>query len=172
MMRILIALLLCVLLAAGAGYFLLEHRHETELEGFRQAQSDELTRLRADHEERLAEMALDAARVLAAGAEGLLGPEDAGRLEEMLAAAVSGHRLVGVIVLDSDGSVLSSTDLRFRGRQLEDPATREALAVDEPTIMPGKPVVGELEVAAPLGGADQRFGAVRVFFELGPVEEA
>jgi hypothetical protein len=80
--------------------------------------------------------------------------------------AVQGYRLVGVLVLSPERSVLSSTDLRYRGRTLDDAATRAAAQAEEVEIAEQAPAPGQVEVVAPLEKDGERVGFVRAFVQL------
>jgi hypothetical protein len=104
--------------------------------------------------------------VLALAVADPIGRGDTAAVDALLADAVRGDRLVGVMVLDPSGEVLSSTDLRWRGRRLDDAAALKAMAVREPTVL-GPSAGGELEVAAPVEVSGVRVATVRATFSLG-----
>jgi hypothetical protein len=70
------------------------------------------------------------------------------------------------MVLDPNGMVLGSTDLRYRGRVLDDPETRAALAATAVVVARAAPAPGQVEIDAPLMAAGEQVGALRAFVQL------
>lgn len=166
MQRILAVLVVLLLAAGGVGYLLLERQRAAALAAAESACSQ---RLEAERERAAAvaeEMALDLARVLALGLADEVGRGDSAALDELLAGAVRGKRLVEVIVLGPSREVLSSTDLRWRGRTLDDAGALKATAVGEVTALEDDGS-GRFEVASPVEVGGVRVATVRAFFEPG-----
>lgn len=166
MQKFLVGLVLVLVLASGVGYFLLNHQSRAALLAARQQAEEDQAADRQAASRVARELAEDLARTLSA----VLADDIAeGRLEEVeaqLASAVQGHRLAGILVVAVDGAVLTSTDLRYRGRTLHDDATRRALAVTELVVMDEPPAPGQIEVDAPLMAKGSRIGVLRVFVQL------
>ncbi len=168
MQRFLAILLIVVLAAAGVGYLVLQARHGQELAAVRAAAEE---RVEAEHRQAAAvtrELAEDLARVLAVTLADDVARQDTAALESEVAELVRGHRVAGVIVLDPDGYVLAASDLRYRDRRLDDPATRAALAATEVSLASEPPAPGQTEVDAPVLSAGRGVGAIRLFVELVP----
>ena len=166
MQKFLIGLVVVLLLAGVAGYLVLTHQSRTMLESatIEAEQSQVADRQAAAAVAR--ELAEDLARTLAAVLADDIGQGKLEEVEAQLASAVQGHRLAGVLVVAVDGSVLTSTDLRYRGRTLRDDVTRRALAATEVSVMEEPPAPGQIEVDAPLMVGGSRIGVLRVFVQL------
>jgi len=166
MQKFLVGLVIVLLLACVVGYFLLTHQSRTALE----AATDEAELTQVAEREAAAqvvrELAEDMARMLSAVLADDIAQGNLESVEAQLATAVQGHRLAGVLVVAVDGAVLTSTDLRYRGRTLHDDATRRALAVTEVGVMEEPPAPGQIEVDAPLMAGGSRIGVLRVFVQL------
>lgn len=166
MQRFLAVLLVLVLAAAGVGYLLLQRQHAAALDAVQTASSGAADEARAQAAVAIEQLARDTTRVLALAIADPVGRGDTPAVDTLLAAAVGGDRLVGVMVLGPSGEVLSSTDLRWRGRRLDDADALKAMAVREPTVL-GPTAGGELEVAAPVVVSGVRVATVRATFQLG-----
>ena len=156
-----------LILAVGTGYLYVRARHRTALATVcaDAAQATEQLQAQADRMGR--QLAEDIGRILAVTLS-----EDVARVEHAvldlkLASIVRGNRVTGIIVLGPDGAVLATTDLRYAGRTLDDPASERAMAVDQVTVSPEAPAPGQVEVDAPLRSAGERIGSLRVFVDLG-----
>ncbi len=168
MQRFLAILLIVVLVAAGVGYLVLQTRHGRELAAVRAAAEG---RVEAEHRQAAqvtSELAEDLARALAVTLADDVARQDTAALESEVAELVRGHRLAGIIVLDRDGNVLAASDLRYKNRRLDDPATRAALAATQVTTAAEPPAPGQTEVDAPVLSAGRKVGAIRIFLELVP----
>lgn len=168
MQRFLAILLIVILAAAGVGYLVLQAKHGKEVAAVRAAAEE---RVEAEHRQAAAvtgELAEDLARALAVTLADDVARQDTAALETEVAALVRGHRIAGVIVLDRDGNVLATSDLRYRDRRLDDPATRAALEANEVTTAAEPPAPGQTEVDAPVLSAGRKVGAIRLFVELVP----
>lgn len=164
MQRFLAVVVVVLLAAAGVGYLLLERRHAASLAA---AEAECVSRLDAERGRTGAaveEMARDLTAVLALAVADEVGRGDTAALDDLLGGAVRGDRLLEVLVLGPSRDVLSSTDLRWRGRTLDDAAALKAVAVDEVTVL-GPDGSGRIEVAAPVEVAGVRVATVRAFFE-------
>lgn len=139
--------------------------------------SREIKQLNAQHEQQVDGVraaAVDLASALVADITLVLGTtvaDDVARLERamlesQLAVIVRGKKIAGIVVVDPRGAVLAATDQRYAGRTLDDPASLDAMAVSQVTIMPTVPVPGQVEAAAPLFVGSKRVGTLRVFVEL------
>jgi hypothetical protein len=171
MQRFLAVLLVLILASAAFGFFVLQHRHGVELAAIENANFDRYEELGADAAAAQRELAEDLVRVLSMSVADDVAGGDMKVLEERLAEAVQGNRLVGVLVLSPDGAVLSSTDLRFRGRVLDDEATRLAAGAADVEIAADAPAPGQVEVVAPLLVGGERVGFMRAFVQVeGPTE--
>lgn len=166
MQKFLAVLLVLVLAAAGVGYLLLERRQAAALDAVRSASGQAVDEARAEAATVAEQLARDTTRVLALAVADPVGRDDTTAVDSLLAAAVRGDRLVGVMVLDPSGEVLSSTDLRWRGRRLDDADALKAMAVKEPTVL-GPDANGEIEAAAPVEVGGVRVATVRATFSLG-----
>ncbi len=163
MQRFLAVLVVVLLAAAGVGYLVLDRRHDAALEAEKAACRSELEAGQEHTSEVAASMARDLTQVLAVGIADEVGRGDVAALDAILAGTVRGDSLVEVIVIGPTGEVLSSTDLRWRGRTLDDAAGLKALAVREVTSLDRDPA-GRLEVAAPVEVGGVRVATVRAFF--------
>jgi preprotein translocase subunit SecG len=166
MQRFLAVLLVLVLAVAGVGYLLLQRQHAAALKAVETASSGAVAEARAQAENAAEQLARDTTRVLALAVADPIGRGDTTAVDALLADTVQGDRLVGVMVLDPSGEVLCSTDLRWRGRRLDDADALKAMAVREPTVL-GPSAGGELEVAAPVEVSGVRVATVRASFHLG-----
>ncbi len=161
-------LVVVLLLVAGAGYLYLQAQHRQALAAARDqaAQATEQLQMNADRMGR--QLAEDIGRILSVTlAEDVARVEHAA-LDLKLASIVRGNRITGIIVLSPDGAVLATTDLRYAGRTLDDPASQRAMSVDKVAVADEAPAPGQVEVDAPLRSAGERVGSLRVFVDLGP----
>lgn len=168
MRRFVAALFVVLLVAGGVGYFVLQSRHGHEMAAVR-ATAEE--RIEAEHRQGATvarELAEDLAGSLAVTLADDVARQDTAALEGEVAAVVRGHRVAGLIVLDPDGYVLATSDLRYRGRRLDDPASRAALAATSVSTAGEPPSPGQTEVDAPVMAAGRKVGVLRVFVELTP----
>lgn len=166
MQKFLVGLVVVLLLACVAGYLVLNHQSRTVLE----AVSSEAEQVQmADRQaagQVARELAEDMARMLSVVLADDIAQGNLEAVEAQLATAVQGHRLAGVLVVAVDGVVLTSTDLRYRGRTLHDDATRRALAATEVGVSSAPPAPGQIEVNAPVMAGGSRIGVLRVFVQL------
>ncbi len=162
-----LAILLVVLLAAGAvGYLVLRNTHEKALSAARAAAEERVEAERSHAAEVIGELAEDMARALAVTMADEVARQDVAALETEVAAVVQGHRVAGVLVLDTEGNVLATSDLRYRGRRQDDEAARRAMAVTAVTRAPEPPAPGQLEIDAPILSAGRRAGTLRLFIDV------
>lgn len=171
MKRFLSFLVAVLILAAGIGYLVLQHRYSTQL---RQVTADAESRLvsqRSADQASLRDMAEDFANALAITLADDLARKEYAAVEAQLGPIVQGHRVAGLLVLGKDGSVYAATDLRYRGRRLDDPATRQALDATTVTVAKEPPAPGQVEVDAPVYSGGRRIATLRIFIELGRMVE-
>jgi len=166
MQRFLAILLVIVLAAAAAGYFVLQRAHGKEVTALRAAAEERIEAERQNAAEVVGQLAQDLAGALAVTLADDVARQDVAALEAEVAAIVQGHRVAELVVLDGEGNVLATSNLRYRGRRLDDPATRRALAVTEVTTVEEAPSPGQLEVDAPILSAGRRVGTLRLFIEV------
>ena len=168
MQKALAILLVIVLVAAGIGYFILQRQLDSKIERI----TAETHARVAECENRARDMARqyaeDIATVLSVTLADDIARQETASVDAKLAAIVQGHRITGVIVVGQDGKVLSATDLRYRGRTLDDEASHRALAVEKVTASDAAPSPGQLEVDAPVFSGGQRLATLRVFCDLKP----
>jgi len=167
MQKFLAVLLVLAVLGAGIGYLLLQQRHFRAVEGLK---VEHEAALQADREAAATiarELATDLVAVLARAAAEDLARNDEATLEGRLAEAVQSHRLAGALAVAPDGRVIATTDLHYRGRVLDDPATLRAAQADAVTVVEERPAPGQVEVVAPLVAAGQRLGCLRAIVDLG-----
>ncbi len=167
-MRRFLGILVVLLLVAGAvGYFLLRSQSRSAIQAL-EAQMDQAVASQKEKDAGIArDLALDLTRTLAVTMASTVARGDADTLNSELAAVVKGKRVAGVIVVDPTGTVLASTDLRYRGRTLDDSATQHALEISEVSLAAGPPAPAQVEVDAPVFVGSQKVGALRVFVDLG-----
>jgi hypothetical protein len=166
MQKFLVGLVVVLLLAGAAGFLVLTHQSRTMLDA---ATSEAEQAQLADRQAAAAvarELAEDMARMLSAVLADDIAQGNLEAVEAQLATAVQGNRLAGVLVVAVDGTVLTSTDLRYRGRTLHDDVTRRALAATEVAVLEEPPAPGQIEVDAPLMAGGSRIGVLRVFVQL------
>ncbi|MCG6964504.1 MAG: hypothetical protein LJE95_14700 [Acidobacteria bacterium] len=166
MRRFLAVLLVLVLIVAGGGYLWLQHRHTLEMERLTAETNSQLTQARTRYLAVAQDLAEDAAGALAVTLAGDIARQEYAAIDAELGTVVQGHRLTGIIVLGQDGKVLSATDLRYRGRTLDDPATKRALAVNETVTAAEAPQPGQIEVDSPVFSGGQRLATLRVFVDI------
>ena len=169
MQRFLLIVLVILLVATGVGYLVLDRQHQAALAAVQTTHDEALAECRGEALDVARELAADIARVLSATTADEVARGDEAALDPRLAAVVQGNRVLSVLVLAPGGRVLAATDLRFRGRALDDDASRAALAADEPTILGVAETPGQVEAAAPLVHDGERVGAVRVTVAVAPV---
>ncbi len=166
-MRRFVAIVIVVLLLAGAGgYLVLERAHRAELAAVR---GEAEARIEAERRAAVAtvrELAEDIARTLAAAVAPAVAAGDRERLDAVAAAAVAGHRIAAVLILDPGGEVVATSDLRFRGRRLGEAWARAALAAQAPTVLDEPATPGQLQAAAPVVSGGARLGAVIVRLDV------
>jgi len=167
MQKALAILLVIVLLAAGVGYLVLQRQLDSKIEGITAEAHAQLAACRNGAQATAREYAEDIATVLSVTLADDIARQELAAVDAKLAAIVQGHRITGVIVVGQDGKVLSATDLRYRGRTLDDDATHRAVAVEKVTSSDVAPAPGQLEVDAPIFSGGQRLATLRVFCELG-----
>jgi len=166
MQKFLTGMLALVVVLTGIGYLLIQKQHAGELEEARAQAEEQLEVVAAEADALARELAADLVRLLSLAVIDNVASGDLESVESRLARAVQGNRLVSVLVLSQEGAVLSSTDLRFRGRVLDDPATRAAARVTEVTVSDEPPAPGQVEVVAPLIADGERLGFIRAAVEL------
>lgn len=167
MRRFLGILVVLLLLAGTIGYLVLRSQQRSAIEAL-QAQKDQAVVEQRQQDAGVArDLAMDLTRALAATTASTVARGEADTLNSELAAVVKGKRVAGIIVVDPTGVVVASTDLRYRGRTLQDPATQHALAVAEVSLAAAPPAPSQVEVDAPLFVGSQEVGALRVFVDLG-----
>ncbi len=166
MQRFLIILLVTVLAAGAVGYLILQRAHGKAIAELRATAEERVEAERRQAAEVLGQLAQDLARTLAVTLADDVARQDVAALEAEVAAVVQGNRIAGVLVLDDEGNVLATSDLRYRDRRLDDPATRRALAVTTVTTAEEPPSPGQLEVDAPILSAGRRVGTLRLFVDV------
>lgn len=167
MQRFLLVIIGILVLTLAVGFFWLTSSHRQTVAKEQERAEELLAETRQETVEVVRELCEDLARVLATAIAPAVARGEFAALESELAAMVRGHRLVGVIVLDGTGRVLASTDRHWAGRTLDDPLSRQALAVSEVVAAQDGPAPGQREIHAPLLVGTQQIGALRVIFELG-----
>jgi len=172
MQKALAILLVIVLVAAGIGYLVLERQYNSKIERITAEAHAEMAAFQNKAAAAAREVAEDTATVLSVTLADDIARQEFAAIDAELAPIVQGHRIAGIIVVGQDGRVLSSSDLRYRGRTLDDEATRRALAVDTVAASPSAPSPGQLEVDAPVFSGGQRLATLRVFFDLGSLPAA
>jgi len=172
MQRFLTGLVIILLLAGGVGYLVLSNRQGRDLERITAETHATLASERAADAAVARELAEDLAGTLAVTLADDLARDELAAVDAQLAAVVQGRRLAGVLVIAQDGRVLGTTDLRYRGRTLDDEATRKALAALETMIPEAPPAPGQVEVDTPVFSGGQRLATLRVFVDLGKLAAA
>jgi hypothetical protein len=172
MQRFLLIVLVIVLVAAGVGYVVLDRQQQSALAAAQASADEALGECRQSADRMARDFAADIARCLAANVADEVGSGDSAALDGRLAVVVQGNRILSVVVLAPGGRVLAATDLRYRGRVLDDDATRAALAATGPEVLDAAPAPGQLEAVAPLAADGQKVGAVRVVVAAGPGGES
>ncbi len=166
MQKALAVLVVIVLVAAGIGYLVLQRQYNSRIERVTAETHAQLAACQSKAASVVREYAEDTATVLSVTLADDIARQEFAAVDAELASIVQGHRIAGVIVIDQEGAVLAATDLRYRGRSLDDQATRVALAVDTVTSSAAAPAPGQLEVDAPVFSGGQRLATLRVFFDL------
>ncbi len=160
-------LVVILLLAGGTGYLYLRAQHRNELAAANDRAAQATDQMQAEADRMGRQLAEDIGRVLAVTLAGDVARVEHATLDLKLASIVRGNRITGVIVLSPDGAVIATTDLRYAGRTLDDPASQRAMSVEEVTVSPEAPAPGQVEVDAPLRSGGDRIGSLRVFVDLG-----
>ncbi|NOZ95486.1 MAG: hypothetical protein GXP47_12235 [Acidobacteria bacterium] len=166
MQKALAVLLVIVLVAAGVGYLVLERQYTSKVERITAETHAQVAACQNKATEVIREYAEDSATVLSVTLADDIARQEFAAVDAELAAIVQGHRIAGVIVVDQEGKVLAATDLRYRGRSLDDEATRQALAVERVTSAATAPSPGQLEVDAPVFSGGQRLATLRIFYDV------
>ncbi len=167
MQRFLAILVVVLLAVGGVGFFVVRSQQRSAMQTLEQRLDQAVAEQKQQDAGIARDLAMDLTRVLAATTASTVARGDAETLNSELAAAVKGRRLAGVIVVDPAGVVVASTDLRYRDRTLDDPATQHALEVAEVSVAAAPPAPAQAEVDAPLFVGSQKVGALRVFVDLG-----
>ncbi len=168
MQRFLGILVVILLLAGVAGYFTLTYRERSKLATQEQAAQDKVQQVESSARSATQQLAEDLTRVLAAAVSGDLARGEYGALQNEVDAMVRGNRVVRIIVLDSSGKVVATTDRRYVGQGAEEEGNRHAAAAPDVTLVPENLAPGEVEVDAPVAVGSQHVGAVRVFVNIAP----
>ncbi len=166
MQRFLVIVLVVVLLAGGVGYVVLQHRCESRIERITAETHARLAQVREDQRRMVQDLGVDMGAMLAVLLADDLAAGNLALVEARLTPIVQGRRVAGVLVVDQEGKVLAATDLRYRGRTLDDEGTRRATAAREVTVSSEPPAPGQLEVDAPVVSGGQRIATVRLFLDL------
>ena len=166
MQKALAILLVIVLLAAGIGYVLLQRQTSAKIQRITAETHAEMAACQNRAQTMARQFAEDIATVLSVTLADDLARQELAAVDAELAAIVQGHRITGIIVVGQDGKVLSATDLRYRGRTMDDEATRRAVSVEKVTAAATAPAPGQLEVDAPIFSGGQRLATLRVFCDV------
>jgi len=169
MQKVLTGLIVIVLVVglAALGWLLLSRQHGRALDAVAVEGVAAVEGQRVAAAQIARELAMDATRGIALAIAEPVARADFSAVETTLAKAVQGHRFAGFQVLSLDGEVLATTDLRFRGRTLDDPAARRALTAMEPAVAPDCPQPGQIEVHLALTAGQEHVGVLRAFVEIG-----
>ncbi len=175
MQRFWLVVIALLIVVGGGGYLYLGHQHQTQQQELRATYEAELDAQQERTRQLARDLAHDFTAALAGGLVNEVVGGDSQALQDRIVAAVKGRRVARIIVLDPEGLVLASTDLRYTDGTMEDPLTRQVLAVEDIQVLDSDVEGGalnRLEVAAPVRVAAQKVAAVRVTFDLGPDEES
>ena len=168
MQRFLGIIVVILLLAGVAGYFTLTYRERAKLAAQEQAAQEKVQQVESSARSATQQLAEDLTRVLAAAISGDLARGEVGALQNEVDAMVRGNRVVRIIVLDSSGTVVATTDRRYVGQGAEAEGNRRAAASQGVSVEPGSLAPGQVEVDAPVALGSQHVGAVRVFVNIAP----
>ena len=166
MQRFLSILLAVLILAGGVGYLVLQHRHEAAMERITAETHARLAQVRQEQRELVRDLGRDMATALAVLLADDIARGNLAAVEARLTPIVQGQRVAGILVVDQAGAVLAATDLRYRGRRMDDEATRRAIAVEDVVVAGEPPAPGQLEIDAPVFSSGQRIATVRLFLDL------
>ena len=166
MQRFLTVLLVIVLLATGVGYLVLRHQGEARIERITAETHARLAQVRQEGREVVIGLGRDLATTLAVFLADDVAAGNLELVESRLTPIVQGQRVAGVLVVDPGGRVLAATDLRYRGRTLDDAATRQALAAEGVVVAKEPPAPGQVEIDAPVFSSGRRIATVRLFLDL------
>ncbi len=166
MQRFLAILVAVLILAGAAGYLVLERQHAAEIERITAETHARLAQVRQEQEQVIRGLGQDLATTLAVLLADEIARGNLALVEARLTPIVQGQRVAGILVVDQAGQVLAATDLRYRGRTLDDGATRQAIAVENVVVAESPPAPGQLEIDAPVFSSGQRVATVRLFLDL------
>ena len=157
-----VAFVILVLIAIiVGGYFWTQSRLHRETQAARataQQQGEKLGR----------ELAEDIARTLAGTLYGPVSQGKTASLEPIPANIVRGHRIAAVMVVDPQGKVIATTDLRYSNRTLPESEIQRLANLTGGVIAPTPPARDEVEADAPIQLGGERSGTVRVFVDISP----
>jgi hypothetical protein len=175
MQRVMVVVIGVLVVVGGVGYLYMGHQQQTKQEELRAVYEARIDAQQQRTEQLARDLAHDFTAALAGGLVNEVVGGDSQALQDRIVAAVKGRRVARIIVLDPEGAVLASTDLRYTDGVMEDPLTRQALTVEDVEVLSSSDegeVLASLEVAAPVRVAAQKVAVVRVAFELGPEQES
>jgi hypothetical protein len=164
-----IAFVILILLAVIAGgYFWMQHRQQSAVHIAEATAQQQTVELRQQGEQLGQQLAQDIARTLAVTLYDRVSQGQTSALEAVLANIVRGHRIATIMVVDPQGKVVATTDLRYANRTLPEAEAQRLSGLTGITIAPTPPARDQVEADAPLQSGGERAGTVRVFVDVSP----
>lgn len=157
---------LVLIVAAGAGWVWLNSQHEKELDQVRNDAEVRLTDAGQRSSAIITDLASDITLAIASTIGDHMTARDQDAVASEIGAVVRGNRVLGIVVLDADGSVFAATDQRYYVSGPDDPVNRRALAATGVVALPSPAEPGRVEMAAPVTHDGNHVGAVRVFVDV------
>lgn len=160
-------ILILVAIIVG-GYFWMQHQQQSAVQRAQASAQQQTVELHQQGQQLGQQLAEDIARTLAVTLYDRVSQGQTSALEPILANIVRGHRIATVMVVDPQGKVVATTDLRYANRSLPEEEAQRLSGLTGITIAPTSPARDQVEADAPLQSGGERVGTVRVFVDVSP----